>query len=83
MLMRKEHHDGENLRGYKSCAATVLATVSALVWKLETDKGICTPHKMSFGVFGCNRDVQKLQGKDVGIIATEKGWNRTFAVTAA
>ncbi|EHR9642047.1 TPA: NADPH-nitrite reductase large subunit [Escherichia coli] len=38
-------------------------------------KGIRTPHKMKFGVSGCTRECSEAQGKDVGIIATEKGWN--------
>ncbi|MDN8543534.1 nitrite reductase large subunit NirB [Erwinia sp. BC051422] len=38
-------------------------------------KGIRTPHKMKFGVSGCTRECSEAQSKDVGIIATEKGWN--------
>ncbi len=38
-------------------------------------KGLRTPHKMKFGVSGCTRECSEAQGKDVGIIATEKGWN--------
>jgi len=38
-------------------------------------KGLRTPHKMKFGVSGCTRECAEAQGKDVGIIATEKGWN--------
>ena len=38
-------------------------------------KGIRTPHKMKFGVSGCTRECSEAQGKDVGIIATDKGWN--------
>ncbi|WP_345829267.1 nitrite reductase large subunit NirB [Erwinia sp. HDF1-3R] len=38
-------------------------------------KGIRTPHKMKFGVSGCTRECAEAQAKDVGIIATEKGWN--------
>ncbi len=38
-------------------------------------KGIRTPHKMKFGVSGCTRECSEAQGKDVGIIATENGWN--------
>ena len=30
---------------------------------------------MKFGVSGCTRECSEAQGKDVGIIATEKGWN--------
>ena len=38
-------------------------------------KGIRTPHKMKFGVSGCTRECSEAQSKDVGIIATENGWN--------
>lgn len=41
-------------------------------------KGIRTPHKMKFGVSGCTRECSEAQGKDVGIIATDKGWNLYF-----
>lgn len=38
-------------------------------------KGLRTPHKMKFGVSGCTRECAEAQGKDVGIIATDSGWN--------
>ncbi|MEQ1966349.1 nitrite reductase large subunit NirB [Xenorhabdus nematophila] len=38
-------------------------------------KGVRAPHKMKFGVSGCTRECSEAQGKDVGIIATSKGWN--------
>ncbi|WP_413691684.1 nitrite reductase large subunit NirB [Psychromonas sp. KJ10-2] len=38
-------------------------------------KGLRTPHKMKFGVSGCTRECAEAQGKDVGIIATDAGWN--------
>ena len=38
-------------------------------------KGIRTPHKMKFGVSGCTRECAEAQGKDVGVIATDQGWN--------
>ncbi|MBI6549827.1 nitrite reductase large subunit NirB [Xenorhabdus lircayensis] len=38
-------------------------------------KGIRTPHKMKFGASGCTRECSEAQGKDVGVIATNKGWN--------
>ena len=33
------------------------------------------PHKIKFGVSGCTRECAEAQGKDIGVIATEKGWN--------
>ncbi len=38
-------------------------------------KGLRTPHKMKFGVSGCTRECAEAQSKDVGIIATDTGWN--------
>jgi nitrite reductase (NADH) large subunit len=38
-------------------------------------KGIRTPHKMKFGVSGCTRECAEAQGKDLGLIATDSGWN--------
>lgn len=38
-------------------------------------KGLRGPHKFKFGVSGCTRECAEAQGKDVGIIATENGWN--------
>jgi len=38
-------------------------------------KGLRTPHKIKFGVSGCTRECAEAQGKDIGLIATEKGWN--------
>jgi nitrite reductase (NADH) large subunit len=38
-------------------------------------KGLRTPHKVKFGVSGCTRECAEAQGKDVGLIATDKGWN--------
>lgn len=38
-------------------------------------KGLRTLHKIKFRVLGCTRECAKAQGKDVGIIATDAGWN--------
>src|SRR5687768_17687076 len=38
-------------------------------------RGLRAPHKLKMGVSGCTRECAEAQGKDVGIIATEKGWN--------
>jgi nitrite reductase (NADH) large subunit len=38
-------------------------------------KGLRAPHKIKFAVSGCTRECAEAQSKDVGIIATEKGWN--------
>jgi len=38
-------------------------------------KGLRSPHKIKFAVSGCTRECAEAQGKDIGVIATEKGWN--------
>lgn len=38
-------------------------------------RGIRSPHKFKGGVSGCVRECAEAQGKDFGIIATDKGWN--------
>jgi nitrite reductase (NADH) large subunit len=38
-------------------------------------KGLRSPHKFKMAVSGCTRECAEAQSKDVGIIATENGWN--------
>ena len=38
-------------------------------------RGLRAPHKIKLGVSGCARECAEARGKDVGVIATEKGWN--------
>ena len=38
-------------------------------------KGLRAPHKLKFAVSGCTRECAEAQSKDVGVIATENGWN--------
>jgi len=38
-------------------------------------RGLRSPHKIKLGVSGCARECAEARGKDVGVIATEKGWN--------
>ena len=38
-------------------------------------KGLRSPHKLKFAVSGCARECAEAQSKDIGVIATEKGWN--------
>ena len=38
-------------------------------------KGLRSPHKLKSAVSGCARECAEAQGKDFGIIATEKGYN--------
>jgi nitrite reductase (NADH) large subunit len=38
-------------------------------------RGLRSPHKLKLGVSGCARECAEARGKDVGVIATDKGWN--------
>ena len=38
-------------------------------------KGLRSPHKLKMAVSGCTRECAEAQGKDIGVIATDKGWN--------
>src|SRR5438874_7198703 len=38
-------------------------------------KGLRAPHKLKSAVSGCTRECAEAQGKDFGVIATERGWN--------
>jgi dissimilatory sulfite reductase (desulfoviridin) alpha/beta subunit len=38
-------------------------------------RGVRSPHKFKGGVSGCIRECAEAQGKDFGVIATDKGWN--------
>jgi nitrite reductase (NADH) large subunit len=41
----------------------------------ERYRGLRSPHKLKSAVSGCTRECAEAQGKDFGIIATERGWN--------
>lgn len=75
------HAYAKALRMAKTCVGSswcrfgVGDSVSLGVMLENRYKGIRTPHKMKFGISGCTRECAEAQGKDVGIIATEKGWN--------
>ena len=75
------HAYGKALRTVKSCVGStwcrygVQDSVSMAI-RIETRyRGIRSPHKMKMGVSGCTRECAEAQAKDVGVIATEKGWN--------
>src|SRR5205085_2105271 len=38
-------------------------------------RGLRAPHKIKAAVSGCVRECAEAQGKDFGVIATERGWN--------
>jgi len=48
----------------------------AMALRLEDRyKGLRSPHKLKFAVSGCTRECAEAQSKDIGVIATDKGWN--------
>ncbi|HOB94770.1 MAG TPA: nitrite reductase large subunit NirB [Aquabacterium sp.] len=75
------HAYGKSLRTVKSCVGSTWCrygvgdSVGLAVALENRYKGLRAPHKIKFGVSGCTRECAEAQGKDVGIIATEKGWN--------
>ncbi|HSW20427.1 MAG TPA: nitrite reductase large subunit NirB [Ramlibacter sp.] len=75
------HAYGKSLRTVKSCVGSTwcrygVADSVGLAIELENRyKGLRAPHKIKFGVSGCTRECAEAQGKDVGVIATDKGWN--------
>jgi nitrite reductase (NADH) large subunit len=75
------HAYAKALRTVKSCVGStwcrygVQDSVSMAI-KLENRyKGLRAPHKVKMAVSGCTRECAEAQSKDVGVIATEKGWN--------
>ncbi|QJQ01769.1 nitrite reductase large subunit [Herbaspirillum rubrisubalbicans Os34] len=75
------HAYGKSLRTVKSCVGSTWCrygvgdSVGFAVRLENRYKGLRSPHKIKFGVSGCTRECAEAQGKDVGIIATDKGWN--------
>ena len=75
------HAYGKALRTVKSCVGStwcrygVLDSVSMAVALEHRYKGLRAPHKIKFGVSGCTRECAEAQSKDIGVIATESGWN--------
>ncbi|MBB5607099.1 MULTISPECIES: nitrite reductase large subunit NirB [unclassified Janthinobacterium] len=75
------HAYGKSLRTVKSCVGStwcrygVADSVGFAITLENRYKGLRTPHKIKFGVSGCTRECAEAQGKDIGLIATEKGWN--------
>jgi nitrite reductase (NADH) large subunit len=75
------HAYGKSLRTVKSCVGStwcrygVQDSVGLAIDLENRYKGLRSPHKIKFAVSGCTRECAEAQGKDVGVIATEKGWN--------
>ncbi|WP_238422527.1 nitrite reductase large subunit NirB [Gordonia sp. 'Campus'] len=72
---------GKSLRTVKSCVGStwcrygVQDSVGMAVLLEKRYRGLRSPHKIKFGVSGCARECAEARGKDVGVIATEHGWN--------
>lgn len=75
------HAYGKSLRTVKSCVGStwcrygVLDAVGMAVRLELRYRGRRAPQKLKLGVSGCARECAEARGKDVGVIATEKGWN--------
>lgn len=79
--MESGHAYGKALRTVKSCVGTDWCRYGQqdsvqLAIDLELRyRGLRAPHKIKMGVSDCARECAEARGKDVGVIATEKGWN--------
>lgn len=75
------HAYGKAVRTVKSCVGStwcrygVLDSVGMALRIENRYKGLRAPHKLKFAVSGCTRECAEAQSKDVGVIATENGWN--------
>nr|WP_163500413.1 nitrite reductase large subunit NirB [Halomonas socia] len=75
------HAYGKSLRTVKSCVGStwcrygVQDSVGMAIQLENRYKGLRAPHKIKFGVSGCTRECAEAQSKDIGVIATEHGWN--------
>jgi len=75
------HAYGKSVRTVKSCVGStwcrygVQDSVGTAIDLENRYKGLRSPHKLKFAVSGCARECAEAQSKDVGVIATEKGWN--------
>lgn len=75
------HAYGKAVRTVKSCVGSTWCrygvddSVGFAIEIEERYKGLRSPHKLKFAVSGCTRECAEAQSKDVGVIATEQGWN--------
>jgi nitrite reductase (NADH) large subunit len=75
------HAYGKSLRTVKSCVGStwcrygVQDSVSMAIRLENRYKGLRAPHKIKMAVSGCTRECAEAQSKDIGVIATENGWN--------
>lgn len=79
--MESGHAYGKALRTVKSCVGEtwcrygVQDSVTMAIRLEERYRGLRAPHKLKLAVSGCTRECAEAQSKDVGVIATERGWN--------
>jgi nitrite reductase (NADH) large subunit len=79
--MESGHAYAKGLRTVKSCVGQAwcrfgVQDSTALAIRIENRyKGIRFPHKVKMAVSGCARECAEAQSKDVGVIASERGWN--------
>ncbi|GAA3741145.1 nitrite reductase (NADH) large subunit [Spinactinospora alkalitolerans] len=75
------HAYGKALRTVKSCVGSTWCRYGVqdsvgLAVELELRyRGLRAPHKIKAGVSGCARECAEARGKDIGVIATDNGWN--------
>ena len=75
------HAYGKAVRTVKSCVGSswcrfgVQDSVSMSIRVENRYRGIRSPHKIKMAVSGCARECAEAQSKDIGIIATNNGWN--------
>src|SRR4029078_13110650 len=75
------HAYGKAMRTVKSCVGSTwcrygVQDSTQLAVDLELRyRGLRAPHKIKLAVSGGARECAEAQGKDVGVIATENGWN--------
>ncbi len=75
------HAYGKSMRTVKSCVGSTwcrYGVQDSVGMAIEIEKryrGIRSPHKFKLAVSGCTRECAEAQSKDIGVIATEKGWN--------
>lgn len=75
------HAYGKSVRTVKSCVGSTWCRYGVgdsvgLAIDIENRyKGLRSPHKLKFAVSGCTRECAEAQSKDIGVIASDKGWN--------
>ncbi|GAL10027.1 nitrite reductase [NAD(P)H] large subunit [Vibrio astriarenae] len=75
------HAYGKSVRTVKSCVGSTWCRYGvddSVGFAIDIEnryKGLRSPHKLKFAVSGCTRECAEAQSKDIGVIATDNGWN--------